>query len=166
MIATEIPRLSYLTKLNKPAPLSVGLPMPAACCTTLTDVINVHPMMAFGASVRHSVRAERITGIGEATKASAAVTAQRSTSTERIVLVEDSRVSVVSTAITDGLPRLKTTKAGWACTGTFSRCLFPGTSNERERERETSQGNRGCLLEDSRQPCSATGRCPSPRVRA
>ena len=86
MIATEIPRLSYLTKLNKPAPLSVGLPMPAACCTTLTDVINVHPMMAFGASVRHSVRAERITGIGEATKASAAVTAQRSTSTERIVL--------------------------------------------------------------------------------
>lgn len=88
MIATEIPRLSYLTKLNKPAPLSVGLPMPAACCTTLTDVINVHPMMAFGASVRHSVRAERITGIGEATKASAAVTAQRSTSTERIVLVE------------------------------------------------------------------------------
>ena len=91
MIATEIPRLSYLTKLNKPAPLSVGLPMPAACCTTLTDVINVHPMMAFGASVRHSVRAERITGIGEATKASAAVTAQRSTSTERIVLVEVSR---------------------------------------------------------------------------
>ena len=87
MIATEIPRLSYLTKLNKPAPLSVGLPMPAACCTTLTDVINVHPMMAFGASVRHSVRTERITGIGEATKASAAVTAQRSTSTERIVLV-------------------------------------------------------------------------------
>lgn len=91
MIATEIPRLSYLTKLSNPAPLSVGLPMPAACCTTLTDVINVHPMMAFGASVRHSVRAERITGIGEATKASAAVTAQRSTSTERIVVVEDSR---------------------------------------------------------------------------
>ena len=91
MIATEIPRLSYLTKLSNPAPLSVGLPMPAACCTTLTDVINVHPMMAFGASVRHSVRTERITGIGEATKASAAVTAQRSTSTERIVLVEDSR---------------------------------------------------------------------------
>ena len=94
MIATEIPRLSYLTKLNKPAPLSVGLPMPAACCTTLTDVINVHPMMAFGASVRHSVRAERITGIGEA--------------------IPGKRVSVVSTAITDGLPRLKTTKAGWA----------------------------------------------------
>ena len=86
MIATEIPRLSYLTKLSKPAPLSVGLPMPAACCTTLTDVINVHPMMAFGASVRYSVRAERITGMRTpvTTKESAAATAQRSTSKVRM----------------------------------------------------------------------------------
>ena len=86
MIATEIPRLSYLTKLSNPAPLSVGLPMPAACCTTLTDVINVHPMMAFGASVRYSVRAERITGMPVTTKESAAATVQRSTRTVRIVL--------------------------------------------------------------------------------
>ena len=88
MIATEIPRLPYLTKLSNPAPLSVGLPMPAACCTTLTDVINVHPMMAFGASVRYSVRAERITGMRTpvTTKDSAAATVQRSTSTVRIDL--------------------------------------------------------------------------------
>jgi hypothetical protein len=77
-----------LTKLSNPAPLSVGLPMPAACCTTLTDVINVHPMMAFGASVRYSVRAERITGMRTpvTTKESAAATVQRSTSKVRIDL--------------------------------------------------------------------------------
>jgi hypothetical protein len=85
-----------LTKLSNPAPLSVGLPMPAACCTTLTDVINVHPMMAFGASVRHSVRAERITGMRTpvTTKESAAATA-RSTSKVRVCIAWKSPVKVV-----------------------------------------------------------------------
>jgi len=162
VIATEIPRLSYLTKLSNPAPLSVGLPMPAACCTTLTDVINVHPMMAFGASVRHSVRAERITGMRTpvTTKESAAATA-RSTSKVRIDL-EKSYKGRRRSGCENELHRKRT----------FTRLMTVPLNTFKETGREPAlvTPTERCLqigLEGSREPsCSAAGRCPSPRVRA
>ena len=162
MIATEIPRLSYLTKLSNPAPLSVGLPMPAACCTTLTDVINVHPMMAFGASVRYSVRAERITvmRMPVTTKESAAATA-RSTSKVRIDL-EKSYKGRRRSGCENELHRKRT----------FTRLMTDPLNTFKETGREPAlvTPTERCLqigLEGSREPsCSAAGRCPSPRVRA